>query len=185
MPSLRRTPTPTMLCALLGTLLAVSGCVSTGQRTLGSAPAPPFDAAAVFAGRTRGEGSLHILFRRPQSVVVASSGRVTADNIIIVDQAVRRGDRPATQRQWQLRQDRPGHYVGTLSDAVGPVVGVVDGNLLHLRFAQKGGLRADQWLTLQPGGAEVRNVMIIRKFGIAVARLDETIRRVEGAAPVK
>jgi hypothetical protein len=49
----------------------------------------------------------------------------------------------------------------------------------------KGGLRADQWLTLQPGGAEVRNVMIIRKFGIAVARLDETIRRVEGAAPVK
>ena len=185
MPCLHRAPTAAMIYALLGALLALPGCISTGQRSIGQAPTPPFDAARVFAGGTRGDASLRILFRRPQAVVVMGNGRVTPDNVIILDQLVQRGDRPATQRQWQLRQDRPGHYIGTLSDAVGPVVGVVDGNLLHLRFAQKGGLRADQWLTLQPGGAEVRNVMIIRKFGIAVARLDETIRRVEGAAPVK
>jgi hypothetical protein len=182
MSSLRRALTAAPNIALSFALLATAGCVSTSRRAPDPA-APPFDAAAVFAGATRGTGSLHILFRRPQSVVVASIGRLTPDNIIIVDQSVRRGDRPATQRQWQLRADRPGHYVGTLSDAVGPVAGVVVGNRLHLRFAQKGGFRAEQWLDLQPGGQVVRNVMIIRKFGIAVARLDETIRRVDGAAP--
>jgi hypothetical protein len=78
---------------------------------------------------------------------------------------------------------RAGRTAAERTRQAAAVAGVVVGNRLHLRFAQKGGFRAEQWLDLQPGGQVVRNVMIIRKFGIAVARLDETIRRVDGAAP--
>ena len=42
----------------------------------------------------------------------------------------------------------------------------------------KGGLRARQWLSLQPGGQAVRNRMVVSKFGVPVARLDELIERV-------
>ncbi len=66
---------------------------------------------------------------------------------------------------------------GGLSDAAGPVTGRIEGNRLHLRFSMNGGLRADQWLALQPGGQMLHNVMIVRKFGLPVARLDEVIMR--------
>jgi hypothetical protein len=42
-----------------------------------------------------------------------------------------------------------------------------------------GGLRADQWLALQPGGKVLHNVMIVRKFGLPLARLEEVITRME------
>jgi hypothetical protein len=38
-------------------------------------------------------------------------------------------------------------------------------------------LQAEQFLALQPGGTVAQNVMIVRKMGVAVARLDETITR--------
>lgn len=158
-------------------LASLSACVSTGRLTPGEAGTPQFDAAVFFAGRTQGQGRLKVATQRSEVVTVVGHGLVNAGGAIVLDQSVQRGDRPATTRQWLLRQDGPGRYVGTLSDASGPVVGEVSGNVLHLRFGMKGGFRADQWLTLQPGGAEVRNVMIIRKFGLAVARLDETILR--------
>ena len=41
----------------------------------------------------------------------------------------------------------------------------------------KGGLKAEQWLYLKRGGQVAENVMVIRKFGIPVARLTETITR--------
>ena len=44
-------------------------------------------------------------------------------------------------------------------------------------FAMKGGLKAEQWLYLKRGGQVAKNVMVIRKFGIPVARLTETITR--------
>lgn len=56
------------------------------------------------------------------------------------------------------------------------MTGEVTGNLLHLAFSMKGGLRAQQWLYLQPGGQVSRNRMLITKFGLPVASLDETIR---------
>ncbi len=42
----------------------------------------------------------------------------------------------------------------------------------------KGGLRVDQWLTLLRDARIAQNRMIVRKLGIAVATLDETIRKV-------
>ena len=41
----------------------------------------------------------------------------------------------------------------------------------------KGGLRAEQWLTLSAANDQVANHMTIRKFGIVVATLNETITK--------
>lgn len=161
-----------------GVLLAgfgVAACVATPH--MASAPAPHFDAVAFFAGRSEGKGVLKIALHRPTTTLVEGTGRVTEDGGIVLDQTVRRQGKPATRREWVLHSAGADRYVGTLSDAAGPVDGRVEGNLLHLRFAMKGGLQAEQFLALRPGGAVADNVMIVRKLGMPVARLDETITR--------
>ena len=131
-----------------------------------------------FAGRTQGTGSLKIVLHSRQATLVTGVGVADGDRSIVLDQEVRRGDDSPTHRTWHLQALGAGHYRGTLSDATGPVTGEVDGNRLHLRFAMKGGLQAQQWLYLQPGGQIARNRMVITKFGLSVASLDETITRV-------
>ncbi|WP_416908509.1 MAG: DUF3833 family protein [Polymorphobacter sp.] len=161
----------------LALLAGLSACVSTAGRTPGAGAAADFDVARFFEGATQGRGTLKIVFQGREEVRVAGRGRVE-DGVIILDQTVWRGERAAETRQWRLRADGAGRLSGTLSDAAGPVSGAVEGNVLHLRFSMNGGVKADQWLTLQPGGARVENVMVMRKFGLPVARLDEVILRV-------
>lgn len=158
-------------------MLAVGGCVSTGHPLTEQAAAPPFDPIVFFAGRTEGRGRLKIAFKRPHVTLVEGRGRVNGDGTITLDQTVRRGYAAPTRRTWNLRRVAPGQYVGSLTDATGPVTGKVVGSQLHLAFAMKGGTRAEQWLYLQPGGRTARNIMIVRKLGLPVARLDETITR--------
>ena len=163
--------------AILFALVAATGCVSSEHLAREQAAAPTFDARAFFIGPTEGKGVLKVPFRRAERTLVEGSGHLAADNSIILDQAVKRGRRLTTHRQWNLRAEAGGRYVGTLTDAVGPVTGIVDGNRLHLTFAMKGGLKAEQWLYLAPDRMSARNVMIVSKFGLPVARLDETITR--------
>jgi hypothetical protein len=44
-------------------------------------------------------------------------------------------------------------------------------------LAVRGGIY--QWLALQPGGYVLHNVMIVRKWGLPLARLDEVITQTE------
>ena len=145
---------------------------------LALAAAAAIDPIAFFTGRTEGEGALSVAMQqRPVTVRVRGNGRVDPDGTLVLDQRVREGSKPVKERQWRIRQVAPGQYAGTLSDADGPVSGELVGERLHLRFKMKGGLTADQWLALDPGGISVRNVMTVRKMGVRVATLDETIRR--------
>lgn len=146
------------LSSLAATLaLALTGCVSTDHAAMVDAEAPRFDPLAFFTGRLQGDGRLKVMLRPRRSV---------------------EGKAPYNRR-WRIRETAPGRYAGTLSDAAGPVTGEVRGNLLHLTFALKGGLHADQWLALSRDGGTAHNVLVARKFSLPVARLDETIRRVE------
>jgi hypothetical protein len=163
----------------LALVAGLSGCVSAGRLPPAPADAPALDALAFFAGQSRGEGTLKIALRKPRAVTVTSAGRWGDDGGLILDQTVALAGQPPTQRQWQLRRDGKAGLTGSLSDAAWPVTGRIEGNRLHLRFTMKGGLRADQWLALQPGGEVLHNVMIVRKFGLPVARLDEVITRTE------
>jgi len=161
--------------AVVGSL-ALGACVPSGHLVQHQAASPTFDPVSFFAGDTEGNGVLKIMTKRRQQVMVTGHGIVTPDGEIVLDQDVRRGNARPSHRTWHLRRVGEGRYEGTLSDATGPVTGEVRGNLLHLAFSMKGGLRAQQWLYLQPGGQVSRNRMVITKFGLPVASLDETIR---------
>lgn len=139
-------------------------------------PAPRFDALAFFEGESRGEGRLKVATRAGRLVHVRSSGHREGDTLVL-DQRVNAEGAPPRERSWRIREVAPGRYAGTLSDAAGPVSGETRGDRLHLSFRMKGGLKADQWLTLAPDGQSAHNVMKVRKFGIVIATLDETIRR--------
>ena len=141
--------------------------------------AKPFDAIRFFDGRTEGQGVLKVALRSPTTIRVQSRGRVETDGTLSVRQTVAEGAKPARTREWRIRELSPGRYSGTLSDATGPVAGEAVGNRLRLRFRMKGGLDAEQWLTLAPGGRSAHNVLRVRKFGLTVASLDETIRKLD------
>ena len=143
--------------------------------------APTFSPQRFFEGDTEGTGVLRIVGHRRRPVHVRGSGRVKPDGLLVLSQSVEEGGKPPRQRRWTIRQVSPGKYAGTLSDAAGPVTGEVVGNLLHLRFRMAGGLAAEQRLYLQADGRSAENRLVVRKLGITVAVLDETIRKVDGA----
>lgn len=140
--------------------------------------APTFSAQDFFAGSTKGDGELKIILSRRRAVHVDGTGRITAGGELVLNQVVTEAGAGPKERKWRIRETSPGHYAGTLSDAIGPVMGDVAGNRLHLRFRMKGGLRADQLLDLSPDRQSAHNRMTVRKFGMVMATLDETIRKV-------
>jgi len=163
--------------SLVPVVIALTGCVGASGRPGLASDAPTFDVARAFVGASAGEGRLKIAFRKTRPVHVQSTGHQAEDGTIVVDQIITEPGRKATTRQWRLREVAPGRYAGSLSDAAGPVEGAVRGNCLELRFRMKGDLTAHQWLFAMPDGRTVQNRMSIRKSGILVARLHETITR--------
>jgi hypothetical protein len=145
------------------------------------APATPptFDPLAFFTGPSQGEGTLKVLARASIPIHVQSRGRPDGKGGIVLDQTIREGDKPARQRRWVLRQTSATTMTGTITDNPGPVRGTLDGNRLLLTYTMKGGLKAEQVLTIHPGGRSLTNRMVVRKFGLPVAHVDEVITKVD------
>jgi hypothetical protein len=160
-----------LLCAAA----SLGGCVPVP--TIGAGAATPrFDPFVFFAGHSEGTATLRVVLARAVPVHVVSDGHVEGAELVL-DQTVTEGSKPPRHRQWRLHAVGPGRYAGTLSDAAGGVTAEAQGNRLHIAFAMKGGLPTQQWLTLAADGQSARNLLVVRKFGLAVAVLDETIRR--------
>lgn len=145
---------------------------------LAAAPAT-FDPLRFFAGRTEGRASLHVILSGARAVRVHGTGAPQRDGSLVLDQVVETQGKPTTTRRWVLRQVAPGRYAGTLTDAVGPVAAEASGNRLHIHYRAKGKIAIEQWLTLAPDGRAADNRLTARRFGITVARLRETITRVD------
>ena len=136
-----------------------------------------FDPLAFFTGASRGEGELRIALKAPVTIRVVSHGRTDGKGGIIIDQTINEGMKPPRQRRWTLRQTSPTTMSGTITDTPGLVSGQMRNGRLHLKYKMKNGLKAEQVLTLQPGGRSVINKMVVRKMGMAVAHLDELITK--------
>ena len=144
-----------------------------------AAPAPAgraFDPVAFFTGRTTGQGFLKKAFSARQATRVTGSGRVEG-GALLLDQTVAIAGEPTRQRHWRLRQAAPGRWSGSISDAKGPVAASAAGMVLTIRYTSDEGMGVAQTVTLAPDGRSARNRMKIRKFGLTVATIDETIRR--------
>ena len=152
---------------------AVAGCTT-------DVPAPRHgkaDAIAFFTGRTNGLGELDILFQSPVPVRVASVGRPDGRGGLILDQRISEGDKPVRMRRWRLRPAGPDRLIGSLTDADGPVSVTVRGGRIHIEYEMKNGMDVDQWLTLRGDGRTIDNRMSVRRFGITLATVEETIAK--------
>jgi len=159
--------------------LVLAACLASASATAEERAARVFSPLRFFEGRTEGQGEVRIVFRSPHAVRVHGQGQIAPDGALTLVQDVLEDGKPPRRRSWHIRQTAPGRYAGTLSDATGPVkLEVIDGRF-HIRFRMKGGLGVEQWLTAAPGGMSVHNSMVIRKFGLTVAKLEETIRKVD------
>jgi len=133
-----------------------------------------------FVGRIEGQGVVHVLLSGRRAVRDRSRGHIDRGGALVIDQIVEEEGKPARRRVWRLVRSGADRFTGTISDARGPVTGRVLGNVLHLSYRSvEGGVWVEQWITLLPGGRTARNRMAFSRFGLAVATLESTIRRVD------
>ena len=157
--------------------LLLTACVGAPRPPSFAGAAPTFDPLTFFAGRTEGNGVLHVILSHARTVRVHGSGEVLSDGSLRLVQTVEEQGSPAKRREWLIRRVSPGHYAGSLTDADGPVVVDADGSRLRIRFRMAHGLSAEQGLSLRPDGQAARNRLTVRKFGVVLATLDEQIVR--------
>ena len=162
-----------VLTPMLG--LLISGC-ATGVR-LPAAQDAVLDPVAFFSGRSQGKGTLHQIFSSSKQVRVDSFGRKDGDGGLVLVQRIRQQGKAARNRTWTIRPAGPNRYTGTLTEAVGPVTVTVDGSRAAIGYAMKDGLQVHQQLALQADGRTILNLLTVTKWGVRVARLEETIRR--------
>lgn len=165
------------LSRLMGTIvtLAFAGCANNGAAPV---RAGALDPASFFLGHTHGDAELHKLLGSPVRVTVEGVGRKQSDTLIL-DQTTREGQQPPKTRRWVMQKIGANRYSGTLTDATGPVSIRVDGPVAYIRYKMSGGLTVRQQLTLQPDGTTILNKLYVTKFGIQLATLQETIRKLD------
>ncbi|MGE0179132.1 MAG: DUF3833 family protein [Sphingomonas sp.] len=132
-----------------------------------------------FVGRFEGTGSVHIIFSGRQAVRDIGRGRIDSDGALIIDQVVQQEGAEPRRRRWRLVRSGPNRFTGTITDVRGQVAGEIRGQVLHLRYRSMQGPTVEQWITLHPNGRSAHNRMVFRRFGINVATVEETIRRLD------
>ena len=161
--------TTALTCALAALIV--------GGSALAADPARDFTPRNGFGGASEGNGSLTLLFGKPQPFHVESRGKQQADGTFRLEQTVSFQGKQPQDRVWIMTEVSPGHYSAMLSDAAGPVTGATSGPRLSLKYRVKGPLVMHQALELMPDGKTIDNVGVITLLGIPVGHLHETIIR--------
>jgi hypothetical protein len=154
------------------TLLAsLVGSASAGAQ-------PPSDPFSFFEGVTESVGTLKVVMHKSVWTRSVGRGQMRPDGSLSLVQRVEDEGRPPYVRRWVIKQVAPGRFVGTMSQATGPVTIDEIGDRFRFRLQMTGGLSVEQWLTPLPGGRSATSSMTVRKFGIAVASSQGTVRKV-------
>jgi len=145
---------------------------------LQAAPASP-GPEAFFVGRTEGNGVAHIILSGHHRVRVHSRGRIDRGGALLLDQVVEEEGKPPRRRSWRIVRVGPDRIAGTITDARGPIEGRFNGNQLDISYRSTDGPTVEQHIIFQPDGRTAINRMTFRRFGLSVATMEETIRRVD------
>ena len=122
------------------------------------------------------------MLHKPYPTHTIGRGRIERDGSLTLVQRVDDEGKPPHERRWQVRQTGPGRYVGTMTDALGPVVIDQVGNGYRFRFKMKGNLGVEQWLKPIAGGNSAQSLTKVKKFGMTVATSDAVIRKLSSAS---
>src|SRR4051812_11070467 len=145
-----------------------------------AAAAPPTAPEQFFVGRAEGAGTVQMVLAGSHKVRDHSRGHLDRSGALILEQIVEEEGKPARRRSWRLVPAGGNRVSGTISDAIGPVTGEINGNVFHLKYrAKEASAQVEQWITINPGGRTASNRMIFRKFGFKAATLESTIRKVD------
>ena len=130
-----------------------------------------------FEGRTEMLSLVKVAMTKPYRSRTLGTGRILSDgSLALVQQVYDQGKSPR-QRRWKVSQVAPGRYLGTMTEAVGPVIVDEIGGRYRFKFRMKGNLAIEQWVTPLPGGNSARTSLSVRKLGMRVASSVGTIRR--------
>ena len=158
--------------------------IAAAAATLLAAPAvaePLLQPLHFFEGLTEGIGTIKLWLKKPYRTRSVGRGKIEPDGTLLLVQQVEDDGKPARERRWRIRQAGPHRFIGTMSEATGPVsVDEVDGRY-RFRFKMKGNLSVEQWLDPLPGGMAARNTTTVRKLGMTVGTSDGTIRKIGGS----
>lgn len=130
-------------------------------------------------GRTESLSTVKVVMKKPFRTRAIGRGRIRPDGSLELVQRVEEGSNPPKERRWLIRQVGPGRYMGTMSEARGPVTIEEVGGRFRFRFRMKGNLAAEQWLTPRPGGKTAISKLIIKKLGMTVGRSEGTVRKLD------
>lgn len=158
----------------LSAVVGLSACMGSGL-----APAQHAnDPFHFFEGVTESVSTMKVVMRRPMRTRAVGRGEIQADGTLSLVQRVEDEGRPPYLRRWLIRQIGPRHFVGTMSEASGPVAVDEIGDRFRFRFRMSGSVSVEQWLTPLPGGRTATSDMTARKFGIAVASAEGVVRKI-------
>lgn len=164
-----------MTLAILPIALAAATAAAPGHAAASSIDDP----LRFWEGRTESLSTVKVVMKKPFRTRAIGRGRIRPDGSLELVQRVEEGDNPPKERRWHIRQVGPGRYTGTMSEAKGPVTIEEVGGRFRFRFRMKGNLAAEQWLIPRPGGKAAISKLIIRKLGMAVARSEGTVRKLD------
>ena len=130
-----------------------------------------------FSGKTEMNSTVKVIMKKAYKSRTLGNGRILGDGSLALAQQVFEEGETAKQRNWKIRQLKPGHYAGSMTEAIGPViVDEIDGRY-RFKFKMKGGLSVEQWMTPMPGGNAARSNTTVRKLGMKVATSTGVIRK--------
>ena len=141
--------------------------------------APAVTPEQFFVGRTEGSGTVHVILSGRHGVRVHGRGRLERGGMLVLNQRVEEEGKPARNRTWRLQRSGQNRITGTITDARGEVTGEIRSNVLHLRYRLAEGPTVEQRITFQPGGRTAQNRMTFRRFGLTVATVETTIRKLQ------
>jgi Protein of unknown function (DUF3833) len=142
----------------------------------GAADAQLTDPMRFFEGRTESVSTVKLIMKKPFTSRSLGNGEIDGGVLNLV-QKVHDEGKPPFDRRWRMRQTGPGHFTGTMSEAVGPVIVEEIGDQYRFKFKLKGNLTVEQWLTPLPGGKSALSKTSIRKFGMTVGHSEGTVRK--------
>ncbi len=181
-----------VLSALIAVLVVVAVLVvknrlvgfATQKPSDFAAKGPAFDLARHLSGPILCEGVVYGPTGRVSSRFVADMVGEWAGNTGVLKEQFRYDTGMVQDRQWTLRVGNDGVIVAEAPDVIGTGVGHVSGPAVEMRYRIKlspeaGGHVLDvvDWMYLMENGT-VMNRSQFRKFGIKVAELVATMRRV-------
>jgi len=140
--------------------------------------ASPSTPEHFFTGRTEGQGTVHVIMSGSHPVRDRAVGRVER-GALLLEQVVEEEGKPARRRSWRLVRSGAHGLTGTISDARGPVTGEIAGNVLTLSYRSAEGPWVAQTITLHANGRTASNRMRFSRFGVTVATVETTIRRID------